>query len=177
MVIILVKKDLTKIVYSVSAILFLILSIVSLCFNHVLEVVKIDDTSTNYGVTFKDWSSILKEDNEYLTLWKVSKIFMIICLVTFGICIVLSALQLFVKHRVVKLLSMIGGISAIVLSVIYMIIFIWGGLLYSGYVSNMAGSPVDMKILFLPNVAPIFLSAFGIVGSSLLLISQKEIKA
>ena len=153
----------------------LVLTYVGLAFNFVLVTTSVSSSagsrSNSASLSLGDFTELLKSSNEKVGWYKFANVLMIITLVLVGVILVLSVIDMFLNNKIVNVLTKVCSIVGIVVSVVFFIIFVVGGVVLSSS-STLAG--ITTSLAYLPNVAPVLIAFFALLGSIFTLVALKR---
>ncbi len=164
------KKGLIK---SIVASVFAVLSFVALAVPFFVGISSFKGHSTSASGSLSDWTKFLDSGAEKLGLWKLSEVLMIILLICLVVAIALAFVSVWVDNKIVAVLQKVFAIVTLVLSIVFIICFVAGGLVYGAQYSGG-----DYSLVYLPHAGPVMLAVTALVAACLCLPRKaKEKKA
>lgn len=131
-------------------------------------------TTTKFGqFSYKDWCEVLKSDVEKLSIWKASRVFMILALIVIVAVAVMALIQLFVENKILARITKIASIVANILNIAFIGCFVGGGLALSNMETVQGYVYAEY---YLPHAGPIWIMFFGGFAALFSLISTKKPK-
>lgn len=153
------KKGLVR---SIVAAVFAVVSFVGLAFNAGVSTISAGNYSDSHGFSFKEWGDLLDSGAEKTGLWKLSQVLMILTFILVVAAVAIAFVRVWVDNKVVNILLKVLSIVALVLSILFIVSYTAGGLVYA---SNDSTGTIG----FWPNVGTIVVALGSIVASSVLI--------
>lgn len=127
--------------------------------------------ATDVKLSFSDWNKNLTDalnlgklgaDTSIYALWQASRILMILMLVFLAIALVTAFVKVWIDHKAVSVVLRVSSVVALVLSVLFLVAVVGGGFTVGTFTKALME-------YYLPYIAPVWMTAFAIVSSSLLI--------